>query len=386
MSNKKNKKTASVVVAIRQKKPNNNNNKKKRIRNATVQLSKRNQNVYIAETDSACYRRTLMNPFHPECEGVRVPSWNIVPSKTFRVHGSLSAISSATGTWGALLLPSATCAVISQTGTFTGNLQQFTNSPNASFAVSEGTARAFGSDFRTVCTGWRIRNMQPFSTITGKIWVAPVALNKLYVGGQYLNTGTLITGNTLFQLFAGMADPTQVINMREARSFTFDELINNDITMVCKPCDPLGLQWRDMNAITALNAVDDIETDFIPVNVATGTVNIAQTNSVDTNNCGGFLGYVIWCTGCPNSSVIFDAEYVMHIEVAGVSPTVTGASNTLIPATRAIPTPKGTSTAETILSSLVNHPTVQLLGAKALDSMTQMAYRAGRQFLSNLMV
>lgn len=396
MSRTNNKKKTKVVVAIRSAKVTNNNNNnnnssknKKKIR--LVSKKTMNNIIPAEESDAACYKGALVEPFRTGCEGVRIPSFALEETRTYRSHGIFPCISNSTGDFQIAMLPTVSVAFILLAGTTSGGTtNSYAASTNVYPAITEGTMQAGGSVYRTVCAGFRIKNLLPFSTITGRVWVIPFVCGKPYVPASYLGNGTAVAPSDLLDVYSGTTLPSSMINAPGAREFTLDELMNNVLECTYRPCGPGAFEWRTVDlSAPVLNATDSLIGDYQTVATATGAVEVGNKNTRgNTACCSDMLGFTLLASGLPVSTTSFEIEYVYHYELNGTnSSSGISTTNSLVAVTRGVKARKGKyEIPESIVAAVSAIAPVALRAAVDLALPGNGAYRSGMSFLSKLLI
>jgi hypothetical protein len=387
----------AVELTNRINNKNKKNNKKKtvlvRLQKTAVTLGDREKQKKITgfETDAECYAKTLQDPFPPSCEGVRIPSFGgLITPKTGRAHGTITITTSATGLAACVLLPSITMSGIISAGAFSGGTTGFTASNNAVYNVYGDVLAASADKYRTVCAGYRLKNLQPFNTVTGRVWVIPVPLSDVHIPYTYLQSGTAVPSANLSDIYIGYgSNMVTYINQPGAMEYTFDQLINNQVLAVSRPIDPSGLAWKQsrVTATSDLNSTDTLGGEFIAINTSLGTA-VTSTHTIDnTTNMSGQVGFVIYISGCPNSSAVMEVEYIHHYEYIGNGYNGVTNTNVIVPTSRAVPMPKGMYISpEEVLGKLAAIPFQRLVPATVMNKMAGMAMSTGRSFMQKLLV
>lgn len=349
-------------------------------------------NIFPAEeSDAACYKNTLVEPFRTGCEGVRIPSFALDETRTYRAHGVFPCLSNGAGDFQAVLLPTVTASLLVLAGTVSGS----TSNPYAATTsmyptVSEGTLQAGGSVYRTVCAGFRLKNLLPFSTITGRVWVIPFVCGKPYIPASYLGNGTAVASADVLDIYSGTTLPTTMINAPGAREFTIDELMNNVLECTYRPCGPGAFEWRtaDISA-PVINGTDSLIGDYQTVVTATGAVEVGNKNARgNTTCCSDMLAFTILASGLPVSTTAFEIEYVYHYELNGTnSSSSTATTNQLVAVTRGVKARRGKyELPESVVAAVSAIAPVALRAAVDLALPGNGTYRSGMSFLSKLLI
>lgn len=389
MSKNKNKKIAKVSVAIRQTKAHNNN-KKKRIKDVQITLSKRRSGSIMIESDAACYVKTLKNPFVDGCEGVRIPvmSGSLLSSKTYRAHGTITCMSNATGVYECLLLPSVTLSHIQANGSVSSsNLAAYAANNFCRYAISSSTMNEAGSLYRPVAVGFRLKNLLPFNTVTGRVWVVPIPLT--HSAGNVDLLTNVTSGGVLYvsSIYAGIASSTYgtAINLPGAREYSMDELINGIVTMSSRPSTMEAFKFRRVVEVNSGNrnwwsTTVEMDSDFVPVTTATGTIASNSMSLDTTTDMDGMTGFVIYCTGLPVDTNSLEIEYIYHYEVAGPYPGNIANQNQLVPSVRSVQSSSYLSV-DSILAKISSIPVQSLLSSEMANSISSAMFRNGASLL-----
>jgi hypothetical protein len=395
MSRTNNKKKTKVVVAIRSAKVtnNNNNNNSSKNKKKISLVSKKTMNNILPknESDAACYKGALVEPFRTGCEGVRIPNFALEETRTYRTHGVFPCISDGSGAIQLALLPSVSASILLIAGTTSGaTTNPYTVSTSMYPAVSEGTMQAGGSVYRTVAAGFRIKNLLPFSSITGRVWVIPFVCGKPYIPTSYLGNGTLVSAANILDVYSGTTVAATMINAPGAREFTIDELMDNVLECTYRPCGPGAFEWRTIDqSVPTINAVDSLIGDYQTVDTATGAVKTGNNNNRGNSACcSDMLAFTIVANGLPVSTASFEVEYVYHYELNGTnSSSGTLTTNQLVAVTRGVKANRGKyEVPESIVAAVSAIAPVALRAAVDLALPGNRTYRSGMSFLSKLLI
>lgn len=271
------------------------------------------------------YMRTLLDPFDQEFHGTKVP--NYVPCNTNcrQVRGIVSLTSSASGNVRLLVTATPTCALISQEGTMTsvgGTMQQYngTNDSIIEVATITNLQNAFTS-LRVVSWGIRLRNNLNFSTVQGRVIIAPVIIPEWAIPGEPMivqaNTdGAASLDSLLNNAVANVVSNSigsSAISLPGAEEMQVDQLINTDLLAAGRPVGPAAYAFRN-----TLNQTESDGTYFVVgrnsyATVAGGVVSNKALSDVQSL-AADWCAYVVVLTGLPASSAALDLEFVYNLE------------------------------------------------------------------------
>jgi len=367
------------------------NNKKKNSTGARAKTQRMiMRGINMSRGKLSKYQFALIAPFEEDAEGARVPDMGVLPTTAHHVKQDTTFTMIST-THIFVLLPSPTVSLLTNatTAAATTGYTAKDAAGNQIFGAVTGNNMANAYDTaRVVAAGWKIRNNLNFSTVTGRVIVAPITFGKFQMGDaemiatsisadQYL---TLISNNTFSSLQA-LAD------FPGALEFQLDELIGNELVLTTRPCAPHGMDWRGTNQGTAVGT-----TYFTGENPAFLTVggitNSSAVSTSQTGDVGGLVGWAVQILGVPASSVPILLNSVYHLE-GQTGPSTLG---TLVPS-GVVRAEVNTRTAESQVSELARHPFAQILqaGAGALgkfamenrESIARTAIRFGMRAITN---
>lgn len=320
-----------------------------------------------------CMESAVINPFSESVEGCRVDDAYGLPTRTDHLRQSWSLENTATGAGNGrfALFPSATMSGITDANVQVIGAANVNALSDSGAVYGATTEAAFGGSMaftRQVAIGYKLRNMLNFSTVTGKVQVAPFVMGPQYMNQPWLtaNAGSTSFNQAMVYLANGL-NPTNVMNMPGAREYMFDELIGKEILLSCRPCGPTANRWKSCSTTTAINATSNYQNGPDITNNATGLP--VNPDPCETGNCQDWLGWVVQVIGVPTTTNLnlLGIELMYHYE----SQPITGNGSALIPT--AAPEKKSFLSYEQQIKRIINIPAVQLIGTQVGGMLSRVA-------------
>lgn len=314
-----------------QKKTTKNNGVKipqnRSVPQTVIQGNKRNMN--IAARPEGQYLQALTDPFSDKALGCVIPDTFPWPTATYHCKYSSTIQPSTTGAIGTVLLPSPTVSQVNFTGTIVGGTTwesggTVVGTTRTSFtgAISDSTVSSHFSNMRTVACGWKLRNLQPFQTINGRLICAPFIVGKGGLNQSALYTIMADTANCISSMGeylseytpAGSAPNTTVLALPGAFEITADELISTDLMLCSRPVGPGAFHFRTSRnvAVSASNAVQICSSDTTNNGVSS---LISSHGPNETSDCQDMIGWIILGVGfTTTTSTVIELETIYHLE------------------------------------------------------------------------
>lgn len=275
------------------------------------------------------YFTALRNPFLPLAEGAKYCSGYAFPTVSYKIRHNIPVVTSTSTTAATLILRADPfCSVIDYqqwsglSSVIVGasctpyvNNQYFY--PAVSYAAYSGGNVPIMNG-RLVACGFRIRNDQPALSATGRIYIAPFPQASRAVGPNQLNNVTFVAGDsaafTLFPLTSVTASSSlPIMDLPGAVEIGVTEMVNNELTLICKPTSPDCMKFKTMNQSNNLNG-----TQFVGLAPVTSAGGVSGTNvdTLDSLEWGsGFGGWVVRFEGLPSTGTpVCSIELIMHFE------------------------------------------------------------------------
>lgn len=283
------------------------------------------------------YLQALIDPFHAGAMGAQVPDEYPFPTATYHMHNTVAVnCPAASSVFQGVILPTPTLTYIDASGAaatngfFSGSPVTLGSGGAAGLgAMSTDTVlNNLGTAGRVVGFGIRVKNNMNFSTVTGRVIVAPVIIpctvfNNLDQQNITASLATsLPTGNSLvasiFQILTGSpAISTSLLNLPGAFEFAMDELIDKEFLFTSRPTGPHGKDFRKLNTRilgqgTGAGALNAFEmTDVVNVTTGLVTTDAAPSQMAD---CGGMIAFAIYVEGVPAGTIPLLIETICHLE------------------------------------------------------------------------
>jgi hypothetical protein len=277
------------------------------------------------------YLIALQDPFDPRAMGCQLPDDYPFPTATYHLHCTVQATCPAAGgTMDAIILPSPTLTYlslgdVSSTNGYLGYPPSALGSGVSFGAMCSDTQLAgLGTCERVVAFGIKLKNNLNFSTVTGRIIVAPVIIpldvfSNLDQNEINTNLCTSVANSSylvqrIFQRLTGSANPSSGIEVLPgAIEFGLDELIGGEMLWSTRPVGPHGCDWRYTSNVT-------VTTTTLATLDPTDVVNTSGSVLPDSSpsqaaDCGGLIGFLIHIEGAPAGTTPILIETICHMEV-----------------------------------------------------------------------
>jgi hypothetical protein len=278
------------------------------------------------------YASALSDPFADRSIGARVPDMFSAPTVTYHARGTMTIASSSSGVASLLLtpLPHLSTIDINTTAVNSSGQQGYFYNTSAYQAVTAANLSTNFSSYRVVGAGWKIRNLLPPTSATGRIIIAPAACAGSVPGPAFLNQ-TAVQNSKLSLDLIGVTTVTDgyssdILESPGAAEYTIQDIITNSVTIVSKPLTPQAFSL--VNTYTSSLTGNSIyETGDAFVTVATGLVTSGENAN---DRVYGWEAFMLRAEGLPPSTTnCFEIQYVLHLE--GIPAQVSGAGQ-MIPA------------------------------------------------------
>jgi hypothetical protein len=355
------------------------NVKNSNTKNNTSQANKAKQNVQtkqqqqqirtkvnrVGSDESALqsYELALSMPFDKSAIGATVPDMYSYPTATYHAEGTTTLSSNASGVISVLLLPHPFLSMVDMTGTSvnTSGMQQYLNTTVAYAATTQANLAGELTNFRVVGCGYKIRNLLPPTTATGRIIVAPVPVSGLFPGPSLLataagnnnNIAAAAIGVNTGSLTNGFG--SDILELPAAEEFTVQDVIANSIHLNCQPVTPAAFDFHNSLNFIGYNAADNLVGGNAYV-ITTGTI-AAGNDAISSESAIGWDAYMLRAEGLPISVTnCLEIEYVIHYEG---TPKLPSGAGTLAPG--AAPKPHINLLGHmSVLSRVLNRPPIKL--------------------------
>jgi hypothetical protein len=309
-----------------------------------------------------CYRLALQAPFMPDAVGAQVPDMYSAPTVSYHAEGTLIINSNASNIASLLLCPIPHLTAVDMTTASIGSGGMSQNGTTTTVWEASTNTNLSGvlASCRVVGAGFRIRNLLPPTSATGRVIVAPVALSGTIPTEGFLNTAIglnfdisqLVTGIKPANTTVGYS--SSILEFPGAEEYTAQDLIINTVELVCKPLTPHAFDFDTTTDAGTYNA-----TQFLATETLFTTAGVVPTNGFNTTNgYGGWEGFMIRFEGYPAStSAIAEIEYILHYEGTPAMPTGAGSLIAAVPAKSHI----NIGGHQNVLSKALSHPAVKII-------------------------
>jgi hypothetical protein len=284
-------------------------------------------NIGFYQGLSSTFGRALKDPFDPDSLGCRVPDPFSFPTATYHVHGNLVIGTGGSGSatsGSVLLLPNPNLSLVDLSGTVvTTGMNQFAST---TFCYGATNPTALGSvlaTYRVVSCGFKISNLQPELSATGRLIIAPFVVPDTIPSFNQLSANPTTVNNLSLNVVGSSSTnltSSAVLDYPESILMVVQDLLHGDIELGCSVVSPQFFSFK--NALpnntyaTGLLQGDSFTESTAGVVVAPGFKD-------DDRSTGG-VGYIVYYEGLPTGATsAFDIEYIYHLEgtpeIGGVS-------------------------------------------------------------------
>lgn len=294
----------------------------------------------IETPDVSQYRIAMQAPFNPKAEGCRIPDSYSFPTNVTHLRGAVQIQAPpASTTGGVFLAPHPLLGLIdlASWNSGTANVSTTSMTPYSSNNMFYAPTTPAGlqtqhSMFRVVSVGFRIRNLQPMLTCTGKFFVAPVPITRTWNSVSSMSNVAMATSQSVNYFGCGIAAAysASILALPGAQEFSCNDLATCDIALSHRPSGPNAFNFHNSLPNSTYNGTNVSGDDSLTV-LATGLVNGSSQGWEDQVDASGHVGFLVAWLGVPSAATpLFDIEYVYHLE--GMPPISTqGASAVPVP-------------------------------------------------------
>lgn len=293
-------------------------------------------------TDLQRYELAQLDPFNPEASEARVPDMNSAPTCTFKAHGTATLTTNSFGVCSVSLSANPIFTLIDMTANSvtvanTSMSQMTANSPNVFSAVAPGNLSENLANCRVVASGFRLKNLQPPTTCTGRWIVATVPTNGdvpdlstaqnigVVNNAMFFRQTGIVVGTIGTQTNAGI--PSTILEYPDGSEVTAQEIIATTVQCLPKPCDQKAF---DFHLTQNISLISGTTLDYTNVGV-NGSGVVVSGGIEDVTNYRGFTNILVRGEGLPINSIVAELEYIFHLEgTPGVPTSIVGM---LVPAT-----------------------------------------------------
>jgi hypothetical protein len=288
------------------------------------------------DSDESKYQLALSDPFNDLAVGARVPDMYSAPTVTFHSRGTTILKSDTNGILSATMLPNPYATFVDMMSTSISSSSSLAYTVGVSTSIYAATSitalQAQFSSYRVVGVGFKIRNLLPPSTATGRLIVAPVNMVSGGVGPSTLTT-TSVYNNNFVNLCTGAypgalnsAYNAGILAFPSALECTSQDVIVDSLGIFLKPISPDAFAFTNCDTSPTLNATQYYGTGEV-VTAATGLIVSADnTGSIFR---GGWEAIALRGEGLPVSVNCFEIQYILHYE--GTPATGYLAAGTMVP-------------------------------------------------------
>lgn len=295
-------------------------------------------------SETAKFAQALINPFHAEAFGARIPDLYSTPTIPLHCRNTITVTSGTAGAGSAVcFLPNPICTYLQLQGNITGQGIGYSIGPAAGM-VPSGDLADQCEEFRVVGFGLRISNLQPPGTAVGRILVTAIpGLNRLpneqalsaeadtAATWTTLTTGAFGLPGNSSGLFAGLA------NYPSTEIFTVQELMANDIIVNSHVTSADYYRFRPAEGGTTgmiLGGTQYYHAEDMMYNSATSAPNLTYAGTNKNLDLTGLSCIIVQLEGVPNSAECLTIEVTLHMEaipVNGVTSYFAGGESTSSP-------------------------------------------------------
>jgi len=307
-----------------------------RINSTTVYVRNRNRigGTPYKNPDMKQFMTAIKDPFSPEAYGCKVCDSFTFPTVTSHVRFETQVTTSASGVGQVLMLPSPLLSQVNVAGTVSTGLTTFANNTFAYYPVSRSTLASTLDQYRVVAVGWKISNLQPELSATGRLIITPLPLGGTFPGWEVLNNSPT-TAAWLVQATtgspSGVLTSSAILNKPGTVEIAVQDLLHGSIQISMVPTSAVFYTFKNPGNANAYNTgVTIVENAEEVVNATTGAINFYSSEFTNSNDMTGGVGLNILIVGAPANSIALQIETVIHIEgtpyaQSGVALTESGA-------------------------------------------------------------
>jgi hypothetical protein len=283
--------------------------------------------IRTKEQGMGTFKTCLLDPFHRDALGARMPDEFAFPTATFHSHGSIALVTGTGVTAGsAVLFPHPFLSYIdTSSGTYNNSSYLTGNTGQQYFSVNTGISGATTpaglstvlSEYRVVGVGWKIRVTMPELIRTGRMVCAPIPGCRDIPGYNLMNASLLNPGSGAdYKLMAGIgigaSGTSNILNMPGAFQVSLNDMSTNDVLLRSKPISASYSAFHTTINSTNYNA-SYASGDSIAVGNVTGSTFYSDTEDlVDFSNLSGWF---IYFEGLPiTAQPVVNIEYIYHFE------------------------------------------------------------------------
>lgn len=238
----------------------------------------------------------------------------------------MTATSSASGNFTAIILPSPCLTLIQASGTIAGsvsgltpflqNTQTSTQSGGSYFITPAAMANVL-IEYRVVAWGLRLVAKDTATGTKGKVYVASVPTTANAPTFATFNTVTADAGS--MGLFAAGLDERflpSIVNLPGVRCFSMQDLLRGEVVMNGTPAHSDFYDFRSsVDRVPQSWSSGCVVADEVVMNASTGAlINSTTAGRKDPASIRGGRAFVIYASGLPASTNEFDMEIVYHLE------------------------------------------------------------------------
>jgi hypothetical protein len=302
------------------------------LRRQSVTNGKRNH--LDPENRIRTYELAIADPFNPSACGAQVPDMYSGATSTFHAEGTMTVSSNGSGVASVLLTANPFIGSIDMTGNSlagaTSGQVFYAASPTVGAAVTLANMQAVLASFRVVGVGFKIKNLMPPTTATGRVIVAPM----MEVGqgpGPALLAGVTITNQVVANTITGINTgstttgfPSDILELPGSEEYTVQDLIAGTCKFFLKPVTPDAFSFHNTNDTTSVSATVGLS-GAVAYTIATGAVVNSGSDNFDLTDFKGWQSMAIRGEGFPNNTTLFEIKYVYHFEGTTALPSGSGA-------------------------------------------------------------
>jgi hypothetical protein len=201
------------------------------------------------------------------------------------------------------------------------------NSTTIYSAIAQGALQSALSNSRVVGVGYRIKNLIPPTTATGRVIFAAVPCVG-DVPGWTSTIGQAVQNNAMCEKLTGITVgtlgvstslglPSSILTSPDSQECTLQDIIATTVQAVVKPISPAAFEFHNTSPQTTISGGTISGTSV--------TYSVAGVEEyVDNSDMVAYRGWetiLLRFEGVPASSVIAEIEYVFHIEGTPAFPT-----------------------------------------------------------------
>jgi len=274
------------------------------------------------DVDLARYEAALCDPFSETAVGARVPDMYSAPTATYHSRGTITISANASGVASLLLTANPLYSTVDMTsGTVTSSTQNVVGLSTGIYsAATQGVLAGQLSTCRVVGCGYRIKNLIPPATATGRVimctspiagdapgWIGAVGTG-VSTSSMCLRLSGVLVGTMGATAVTGL--PSSILSCTESEECTVQDIIATAVQVCLKPTAPSAFEFHQTS--TSVVVLGTITSGSTSMDTAAGA--LLANDNLNVVNYQGWECLMLRIEGLPVSTIVGEIEYVFHFE------------------------------------------------------------------------